>query len=122
MVGKLRIHQATVANVNCSEHNKKFYTIRIEYERRNRHYAILLYEGTKKMNTFKKFLNVKKLEELQGKNIFYIAANDLKEPGKVDIWMLSNKDKTSFLELESGKVLDRKQVKKKIENFVFSEF
>lgn len=122
MLGKLRIHEATVENVYRSQHDKKFYTIRITYERRNRHYSILLYDGTKKMKNFKKFVNVEKLENLKGKTLFYIGANDIKEPGEVEIWMIANKDKTSFYDLQTGNVLNREQVAKKVKKFVLSEF
>lgn len=122
MLGKLRIHDATVENVYRSEHDKKFYTIRITYERRNRHYSILLYDGTKKMKAFKKFMNVNKLEDLKGKTILYIGANDLNIPGKVEIWMIANKARTSFYDLQTGNVLNREQVAKKVKKFVLSEF
>ncbi len=122
MVGKLRVHEATVEKVHRSEHDKKFYTIRIVYQRRDRHYSILLYDNTKKMKAFKKFVNADKLEKLEGKTIFYIGARDLNEPEKVDIWMICNKDRTSFYELKTGKVLTKKQVEKKVKKFVLSEF
>lgn len=122
MVGKLRIHEATVENVYHSEYDKKFYTIRITYERRDRHYSILLKEGTKKMKNFRKFLNVENLEELEGKTISYIGANDLNEPGKVEVWMLANKDRTSFCELSTGDILNKEQVEKRVKKFVLSEF
>lgn len=122
MLGKLRIHEATVENVYHSEHGEKFYTIRISYERRNRNYSILLHEGTKKAKSFKKFLNVDKLEDLEGKTVLYIAANDLSAPGRIEIWMLCNKDRTSFYDLKTGNVLNREQVARKVKKFVLSEF
>lgn len=122
MLGKLRIHEAIVEDVCRSEYGGKFYSIRIKYERRSRNYSILLHEGTKKAKAFKKFLNIEKLEDLKGKTILYIAANDLNVAGKVEIWMISNKDKNSFYEIETGKVLNREQVARKVKKFVLSEF
>lgn len=122
MVGKLRIHEATVENVYHSERGGKFYTIRISYERRNREYSILLHEGTKKAKAFKKFLNVDKLEDLKGKTISYIGANDLNVPGKVEIWMIANKNRTLFYDLKTGNVLNKEQVARKVKKFVLSEF
>lgn len=122
MLGKLRIHEATVENVYNSAHDGKFYTIRISYERRNRNYSILLKEGTKRAKSFKKFLNVDKLEKLKGKTIYYIGANDLNVPGKVEIWMICNKERTSFYDLKTGNVLNREKVARKVKKFVLSEF
>ncbi|MCI8362519.1 MAG: hypothetical protein HFJ41_05260 [Clostridia bacterium] len=122
MVGKLRIHDATVEKVYRSEHDKKFYTIRLTYLRRNRHYSILLYDGTKKMKKLKNFLNVENLEKLEGKTIKYIAANDIDKPSETTIWMLVNNNETSFLDLKTYKVKTRQQVMKEVKKFVFSEF
>lgn len=122
MVGKLRIHEATVEKVYRSEHDRKFYTIRLTYLRRNRHYSILLYDEAKKMKTFKKFLNVEKLEKLEGKTIKYIAANDIKKPSEATIWMLVNDNETSFLDLKTYKVKNRQQVIKDVKKSVLSEF
>lgn len=124
MVGKLRVHKgdATVERVTRSNNNNNFYVIRIQYARRQRNYMITLYEGTKQMKTFKNFLNVKRLEEVEGKTISYIAANDIDEPSKDGIWMLANEDETRFLDLKTYEVKDKKQVKKQVTKFVFSEF
>lgn len=124
MVGKLRIHkgEATVERVNHSKKNDQCYTVRIQYSKRNRNYMIILYEGSKKMKAFKKFLNVEKLEKLEGKKISYIAANDIDEPSKDGIWMLANDDGTSFFDLKTYEVKSKQQVKKEVTKFVFSEF
>ncbi len=122
MLGKLRVHEATVEKVHHSEHNKNFYTIRIVYERRNRHYTILLHDGSKKMKIFKNFLNIEKLERLEGKTLKYIAANDIEKPSEDGIWMLVNDNETSFLDLKTYKVKNKQQVIKDIKKFVFSEF
>lgn len=122
MVGKLRIHKATVENVYHSEVEKKFYVIRIKYGRRDRQYPIKLYEGSKGMKAVKKFLNVENLEDLEGRTVSYIAANDIDEPSKAGVWMLANKDGTLFLDLKTYDIRNKQQVKKEITKFVFSEF
>lgn len=114
MVGKLRIHEATVEKVYRSKHDKKFYTIRLTYLRESRHYSILLYDGTKKMKNFKKFLNVEELEKLQGKTIKYITPNDIDKKREVTIWMLVNNDETSFLDLKNYEIKNKQQLKKDI--------
>lgn len=124
MVGKVRVHEATVENVSYSSKQKKCYAIRINFKYANieNNYIITVYEGTKGMKAVKKFLNVDNLEKLKGKKILYLPANDIKEPSKNDVWMLANKDRTLFLDLKTYEVKTKQQVKKEISKFVFSEF
>lgn len=122
MVGKLRIHEATVERVVRSEQYDNCYVIRIKYGRRDRQYPISVYEGSKGMKAVKKFLNVDNIEKLEGRTVSYIAANDIDEPSKAGVWMLANKDGTLFLDLKTYNVLSKQQVKKEITKFVFSEF
>ncbi len=122
MVGKLRIHEATVERVVRSVEYDNCYVIRIKYGRKDRQYTISVYEGSKKMKAIKKFLNVEDLEKLEGRTVSYIAANDIDEPSKAGVWMLANKDGTLFLDLKTYKTRNKQQVKKDITKFVFSEF
>ena len=78
MVGKLRVHEAKVTNVRrSSEGDGKFCVVTIEYERRARKYDFLLYEDDYRTKNFLKFVNVSNIDELRGRSVHYIAAEDL---------------------------------------------
>lgn len=120
MIGKLRIHKATIVEVKKGENG--FYQITIEYARRERYYNFWLCEGEGKTKKFLKFVNVESIEKLLGKEVQYIASNDLNEPGKDDLWMLVDADGDTFFDIKTKKIKKRKEVKKEIAKFVLSEF
>lgn len=123
MVGKLRVHEAKIIDIRKSgQGDGKFYVVTIEYERRARKYDFLLYEDDYRTKNFLRFVNVSSIDELMGKTVRYIAAEDLKEPGVAKLWLLCDKERIQFYDVEARKIISRAKAKKMISNFVFSEF
>lgn len=123
MVGKVRVHEAEVINIRRSgEGDGKFCVVTIEYERRARKYDFLLYEDDYRTKNFLKFVNVSSIDELMGKTVNYIAAEDLKEPGEAKLWLLCDKERSQFYDVEAQKIISRAKVIKMIHNLVFAEF
>ncbi len=123
MVGKLRVHEAKVTNVRrSSEGDGKFCVVTIEYERRARKYDFLLYEDDYRTKNFLKFVNVSNIDELRGRSVHYIAAEDLNEPGVAKLWLLCDKERSQFYDIETQQIVSRAKAIKMISNLVFSEF
>lgn len=123
MVGKLRVHQAKVINIRKSgQGDGKFFVVTIEYERRERRYDFLLYEDDYRTKNFLKFVNVDNIDSLLGRTVNYIAAEDLKGPGEEKLWLLCDKERSQFYDVEARKIISRAKVIKMIHNLVFSEF
>lgn len=122
MVGKARVHKAMVTDVQPSEKGNQFYKVTIEYKRRMRTYSFWLREGDSRTKRLLRLINVSNIEKLKGKEVYYIAAEDLKEPGEELLWLLTDKERTEFYDVNSGKMVSRKKAKKMIEKLVFSEF
>lgn len=123
MVGKVRVHEAKVIEIRKSSlGDGKFCVITIEYERRMRKYEFLLYEDDYRTKSFLKFVDVSNIDELMGKKVNYVAAEDLKEPGVAKLWLLCDKERSQFYDVEKRKIISRAKAKKMIANLVFSEF
>lgn len=123
MVGKLRVHEARVIDIKKSgQGDGKFYVVTIEYARRERRYDFLLYEDDYRTKDFLKFVNVDSINKLLGRTVNYIAAEDLKAPGVASLWLLCDKERSQFYDVEARKVISRAKAIKMIHNLVFSEF
>ena len=123
MVGKLRVHEAKIIDIRKSgQGDGKFCVVTIEYERRSRKYDCLLYEDDYKTKRFPRFINVDNIDMLMGRTVNYIAAEDLREPGVEKLWLLCDKRRTQFYDVETGQIISRAKVIKMIHNLVFSEF
>lgn len=122
MVGKAKVHDGKVIDVVPSKHSSSFYTVVIQYKKgeEERTYSFILHEGDNKTHKLLNLLRISNVERLKGMTVGYLAA--IKDDGKPALLMITDREHLEFYDIFTGKLLNYKKAKKKIEEMVFSEF